>query len=95
MKKTEFNLMGSVCMCVCVLADPSVPQEKFTRTYPTFTHTYTHSLSLTHAYQKASQGIFPSSVKAMILYLGYFVTEKPTINKPQLFRQVFKIVIFY
>lgn len=37
--KTEFNLTGGVC--VCVLADPSVPQEKFTRTDPTFTQSHT------------------------------------------------------
>lgn len=35
--KTEFNLTGGVC----VLADPSVPQEKFTRTDPTFTQSHT------------------------------------------------------
>lgn len=29
---------------MCVLADPSVPQEKFTRTDPTFSHTHTHTL---------------------------------------------------
>ncbi len=72
-----------MCVCVraCVLADPSGPHEKFTRTDPTFTHTHTHAhththtsqsnYTLTQTYQKASQGVFPSSVKAVILYLGY------------------------
>lgn len=83
-------------MCVCALADPSVPREKFTRTDPTFTHTHTLSLTLhTHKHIKKPVKASSSSVKAVILIFRLFVTEKPTTNKPQLFRQVFKIVIFY
>lgn len=87
---------------MCVLADPSVPQKKFTRTDPAFSlspslthsHTLSGTLSRTHA-RTHTQPVFSSlSVKASILNLGLFVTEKPTINKPPLFRQVFKIVIF-
>lgn len=70
--KTEFNLTGGVC--VCVLADPSVPQEKFTRTDPTFTHltfTQTYREKKKEKKKKEKSHIFLSSVKAMILYLGY------------------------
>lgn len=91
--KTEFNLTGGVCMCV--LADPSVPQEKFTRTDPTFTQSHTsHSrrhIEKRKREKKEKSHVFLSSVKAMILYLGY-LWHKSTINKPQPFRQAFKII---
>lgn len=92
--KTEFNLMGSVCVCACVLADPSVPQEKFTRTDPTFTHSHIHSHTCTNI-SKSQSGRLPLLSKSQDFIFRLFVTEKPTTNKPQLFRQVFKIVIFY
>lgn len=69
--KTEFNLMGSVCVCVhaCWLIPLFLRRNSPGPTPHSHIHTFSHTLAQT--YQKASQGVFLSSVKARILYLGY------------------------
>lgn len=68
-----------VSVCVSVWDDPSVPQEKFTRADPTLSLSHTHSHSKT--YRKASQGVFLSSVKAVILDCGHlWQRDQPSAN---------------
>lgn len=72
-------------VCACWLIPLFLWRNSLGPTSRSHTHTHTQSKSL----------LLPlSSVKAVISNCGYFVTEKPTINKPQLLRQVFKIVNF-
>lgn len=96
--KTEFNLTGGVCVCVCVgwslCSSGEIHQDRphiHTIAHLTFTQTYREKKK--EKKKKEKSHVFLSSVKAMILYLGY-LWHKSTINKPQPFRQAFKIVIF-
>lgn len=74
MKKTEIN---PTVVCVCVLTDPSVPQEKFTRTDRTFTQTLSHA----HTHISKSQSLRPPLFsKSQDFIFRLLVTEKPTIN---------------
>ncbi len=75
---------------------PSAWIKEIHQDRPTFSHTHSHtcyhtSHSHTHThtqtYQKASQGVFLSLSKSHDFIFRLVVTEKPTTDKPQLFRQ--------
>lgn len=68
--KWRLNLISwVVCVCVCMRVGWSLCSSGEIHQDRPHIHTFTHTLAQT--YQKASQGVFLSSVKARILYLGY------------------------